>query len=60
MNNQNKFIRKLYREKDIKEIDKKILSLGNDAKIDTETFLNLRIITTILVFVLSIIYKVRE
>lgn len=55
MSNKNKLIHKLYREKDIKDIDKKIMALGNDAKIDTETFLNLRVITTIIVFALCLI-----
>ena len=55
MNTQNKFIRKIYREKDIKEIDKKITSLGNDANITTEKFLNLRVVTSILVFILALI-----
>ncbi len=55
MNTQNKFIRKIYREKDIKEIDKKITFLGNDANITTEKFLNLRVVTSILVFILALI-----
>ena len=43
-------IKKIYREKDIEHIQSKINMLGNSRKfkIDAVTFLNLRILTTIL------------
>ncbi len=54
MSEKNKFIHKLYREKDIKDIERKIRCLGSDAKIKAESFISLRVYTTILVFVLAI------
>lgn len=53
MGEKNKFIRKLYREKDVKEIEHKIRCLGTDAKIDATSFISLRVYTTILVFALA-------
>ena len=56
MNGQNKFISKLYREENIKEITRKINCLGNDAKMSASDFLNSRIISTIFVFFSSLIF----
>ncbi len=54
MSEKNKFIRKLYREKDVKDIERKIRCLGSDAKIDAGSFISLRVYTTIIVFILAI------
>lgn len=53
---KNKFIRKFYREKDIQSIEEKIMKLGSDRKFDAVTFMNLRLLTTIIVFIL-VLYK---
>lgn len=42
----------IYREKTVQKIEKEIELLGTDAKIDASTFLNLRVITTVLLFLL--------
>ena len=52
---KNKFIYRLYREKDVKEIDRKIKCLGPDAKIDTYNFFKIRVLFTILSFILSLL-----
>ena len=57
MNKQNSIIRKIYREKDIEKIEKKINMLGSKVKFDATTFMNTRIITTVIVFVI-VLYKV--
>ena len=57
MNKQNSIIRKIYREKDIERIEKKINMLGSKVKFDATSFMNTRIITTIIVFVI-VLYKV--
>lgn len=54
MKRENSLIRKIYREKDIEKIEKKIIMLGPKANFDAITFLNIRMITTVLVFVLTI------
>lgn len=48
-----KFVRKLFSSLDIKSIDGKIKMLGK-TKLDTNTFMFVRILTTILVFIVSI------
>jgi len=50
-------IRKIYRAKDIENIQKKINLLGSSQKIkfDAVTFLNIRMITTVLITILMII-----
>ncbi len=52
---QNKLINKLYKEETIKEITRKINCLGNDTKMSASDFLNLRVITTILVFFITLL-----
>ena len=47
-------IRKFYREKDINHIEEKLMLLGNDKKIDPVEYMNVRLITTIMVFFLSL------
>lgn len=51
-------IKKIYRQKDYAKIDEKIVSLGDDATFETLTFCNLRLFSTILVF-LFIMYTVK-
>jgi tight adherence protein C len=43
-------IKKIYRDKDYRQIDEKITSLSDDKIFDTLTFCNLRLLTTIIVF----------
>lgn len=57
MKKQNSIIRKIYREKDIEKIEKKINMLGSKVKFDATTFMNMRIVTTIIVFVI-VLYTV--
>lgn len=52
MDEKHKFIRKIYRKKEIKDIEEKIASLGKDTKFDTLSFCNTRLFTTLLVFVI--------
>ena len=48
-------IAKIYRDKDIKKVEEKMNMLGSFAKMDTYTFLNIRLISSIVVF-LFILY----
>jgi len=48
---ENKIIKKTYRSKDISKIEEKIMMLG-DTKLDASTFMNMRFITTLIVFIL--------
>lgn len=52
--NKNTLIRKIYRSKDIDSIQSKLNMLGNDRIIDAVTFLNLRLITSIVVFIFTL------
>lgn len=52
---QNKLINKLYREQTINEITRKINCLGKDGKMSASDFLNLRVITTIFVFFITLL-----
>ncbi|MDD3452746.1 MAG: type II secretion system F family protein [Bacilli bacterium] len=52
----NSIIRKIYREEDIKKISNDILMLGNNCKFDALQFLNLRLITTTIIF-LGLLYS---
>lgn len=45
---------RLYREKTLSKIQNKIVMLGNNAKYDAVTFMNLRLITTLIIFILVI------
>ena len=62
----NGIIKKIYREKDIKNIQNKINLLGSNRKFkyDAVSFLNMRVVTTILLtmilFVSSINYYLRK
>lgn len=55
-NYKNKFIRKLYPDKSIKSIHEKLMLLGDSRKIDAASYMNIRLLTTILVF-LFILYR---
>lgn len=50
-NKENKIIRKIYRSKDIEKIEEKVMMLGN-SKMTTSTFMNMRLITSAIVFLL--------
>lgn len=54
MQGVTKFIKKIYGEKELKEIEYKLRCLGPDTKFTVATFAFTRIITTILVFILII------
>lgn len=54
MDNKNKLIKRIYREKEIQRIEKKINMLNN-YPIDEIDFLNIRLITTLIVFVVIIL-----
>lgn len=54
MKKNNFLTNRLYREKTLSKIQNKILMLGNSVKFDAVTFMNLRLITTILIFILVI------
>lgn len=49
-----KFVRKLFSSLDIKTIDEKIKMLGSNTKLDTNTFMFIRILTTLILFFISI------
>lgn len=50
---ENRIIRKIYRSKDIEQIEEKIAMLGN-TKLDAITFMNFRIISSLIVFLVTI------
>ena len=47
---ENRIIRKIYRSQDIENIEEKIKMLG-DAKLDPVMFINIRLITSLVVFI---------
>ncbi len=49
---KHQMVRKIYRECDIVKYDTEIEMLGNEAKFDSITFLNIRLLTTMIVFLL--------
>ena len=51
-------IAKIYRDKDIQKVDAKMKMLGSFQKLDTYLFLNIRFISSIVVFLLFIFCKV--
>lgn len=51
---KNKLIRKIYREEDIEKIAAKIDMLGSKIRFDAITFINLRLITSLILFVIVI------
>ncbi len=59
MNNKQELARKIYDQKSVDKINKKIDMLGINNKLDTNTFLNIRIFTSVILFILILyIFKV--
>lgn len=56
MKNKKSFINRIYREKDIKKIDAKINQFGVSKKFTTEYFMNFRLFTSMVVFVVLFIF----
>lgn len=56
MKNKKTFINRIYRDKDIKKIDRKVNMFGVSKKFTTEYFMNFRLYTSILVFVISLLF----
>lgn len=56
MKNKKSFINRIYRKKDIKKIDAKINQFGVSKKFTTEYFMNFRLFTSIIVFVVLFIF----
>ena len=56
MKNKKSFINRIYREKDIKKIDAKINQFGVYKKFTTEYFMNFRLFTSMIVFVVLFIF----
>ena len=59
MNQEEKnggMIAKIYRDKDIQKVDAKMKMLGSFQKLDTYLFLNIRFISSIVVFLLFIFF----
>ena len=52
--NNNSLSSRLYREKTLWSIQTKITMLGNNAKFDAITFMNLRVITSLIIFIIVI------
>ena len=50
---ENKMIRKVYRSKDVDAIEEKLIMLG-DSKMDATTFMNMRLLTSIIVFLIPL------
>ncbi len=53
---KNNFIRKIYREEDLENIGMRINMLGKKAKFDATTFINLRLLSSLIVF-LIVLYQ---
>lgn len=56
MKNKKSFINRIYGEKDIKKIDAKINQFGVSKKFTTEYFMNFRLFTSMIVFVVLFIF----
>ncbi len=56
MKSKKSFINRIYREKDIKKIDAKINQFGVSKKFTTEYFMNFRLFTSMIVFVVLFIF----
>lgn len=56
MKNKKSFINRIYREKDIKKIDAKINQFGVSKKFTTEYFMNFRLFSSMIVFVVLFIF----
>ncbi len=56
MKKQESFAYHMYRKKTIKRIEKKVILLGENTKIDAISFLNLRFVLSILIFLFFLFY----
>ncbi len=56
MKDKKTFINRIYRDKDIKKIDTKIKQFGVSKKFTTEYFMNLRLFSSIMIFLLVFIF----
>lgn len=56
MNNKKSFIYRIYREKDIKKVENKINLFGISKKFDAQYFMNLRLISSLIIFFLSFLF----
>ena len=53
MRQENKVIKNIHRKKDINNIEQKIMMLGN-TKLDVTTFINMRLITSLIIFIITL------
>ena len=56
MKNKKSFIYRIYRKKDIKKIEDKINKFGVSKKFDTEYFMNFRLYSSLIVFIIIFIF----
>lgn len=56
MKSKQSIVHTIYRKEDIKKIDEKLKLFGVSRKLDTDTFLNLRLFTTLFIFVLIFLF----
>lgn len=54
--NKKTFINRIYRDKDIKAIDRKVNQFGISKKITTEYFMNFRLYSSLIVFVIVLLF----
>jgi tight adherence protein C len=52
MNQKHQIIRKIFRSSDIEKLQQKINMLGNDVKFDAVSFINMRLATTFIIFII--------
>ena len=53
---KNRLTRRIYRSKDIESIQEKLNMLGSNRRMDAITFLNIRLVTSIIIFIFTL-YK---
>lgn len=58
MAKKSQMVRNLYRKSDVEKIETEVMLLGNDARFDAVTFMNIRFFTTLIVFFL-VLYTVK-
>ena len=56
MKKKKTFINRIYRDKDIKKIDRKVNMFGVSKKFTTEYFMNFRIYSSLIVFVITLLF----
>lgn len=54
MNTNNKWFSKLYRKKDLELLEEKLMMLGDNKHLSASTFMTIRIVTTIIVFIVTL------